>query len=285
MRWWVFFSTVVVCAGTAMAAGYDDFSAGVTAELRGENERAVAALTLAIAAPDLAAAYRPAAYRARAHAYLQLEKCQEAAADLKAYEALKKPGDLIVIYKVWANLCLKDGVAARKEIAALSKGKLDSEDLFEFSRLAWRYGLFDEAARSAGEAFAGADKEESRAAYMLLWQALNALRAGNLDPAAIAASLATTKLYAWPKPVFDLFLGTLSPADLQKEAKSWLEDDDTAQRCEANFYTAEWYLARSDKAAATPLLIAAAQKCPDGYIERISAALELKRLGVPLPKE
>jgi lipoprotein NlpI len=93
------------------------------------------------------------------------------------------------------------------------------------------------------------------------------------------------KLDDWPKPIFSLYTGKLPPQELQKEAESWSDATDTAQRCDANFYLAEWYLARSDKVSATPLLVAAAQKCPIGYIERGAAESELKRLGVPVPKE
>jgi lipoprotein NlpI len=269
----------------AQGAGYDDFTQGMTANLRGDYAGAVTAFTSALAAPDLAAAYKPVAYRGRANAYLKQDKCQDAMADIKAFESLASQDDSIAVYRIWAELCLKDGAAARKDLDALAKGKLDASDLWEFARLEWKYELFSEAAATAGEAFQAADKKELTASYILLWQAVAAQRAGKFDAAAITAGLAGTELDDWPKPLFDLYLGKQTPQGVQKEAESWRKSREDGQRCEANFYTAEWHLGQGDKASATPLLLAVVEKCPIEFIELPAAQSELERLGVPLPKE
>lgn len=275
----------VVLAAPVLAAGYDDFTRGMTANLRGDSATAVVSFSAALAASDLVPVYKPAAFRGRASAYLAQDKCSEALADLKAYEGLKKPDNTVIALRVWAELCLKDAVAARKDLDTVAQGKLDVADLWDFSRLEWRYGLFDDATATAREAFKIADKKQYGTAYILLWQALSAVRAGKLDAGAIAVSLAELKLDDWPGPILDLYLGKQTPAGVQKEASSWRESKETAQRCEANFYTAEWYLGRNDTAAATPLLLAVNEKCPIDFIELTAARAELKRLGVPLPKE
>lgn len=269
----------------AQAAGYDDFTQGMTANLRGDYGLAVTSFTNALASTDLAAPYKSAAYRGRANVYLKQDKCREAMDDIKAFEALNGQDASISVYRIWAELCLKDVAAARKDLDALAKGKLSALDLWEFARLEWAYGLFDEAAATAGEAFQSADKKSLTASYILLWQAIAAQRVGKFDAAAITAGLAQTKLDDWPKPLFDLYLGKQTPQGVQEEADSWRQSKEDAQRCEANFYTAEWYLGRNDKASATPLLLAVVKKCPIEFIELPAAQSELKRLGVPVPKE
>jgi hypothetical protein len=272
-------------AAPVLAAGYDDFTAGMTANLRGDYTRAEAAFTAALAAPDLVPAYKPAAYRGRASAYLALDKCSEALADVKAFVALREPDISVIRLRVWANLCLKNADAARKDLDDIAKGKLDWDDLWGFARLEWRYGLYEVAAATAGESYKLADKREDATAYVLLWQFLNQIRAGKFDAAAAKASLTELKSRGWPRPVFDLYLGKLTPQKLQEEASSFWKSKETEQRCEANFYTAEWHLGQSDTAAATPLLLDVAKNCPLEFIERYAAKSELKRLGVPVPEE
>ncbi len=269
----------------ALAAGYDDFTQGMTANLRGDYALAITSFTKALSAPDLVPAYKPAAYRGRANAYLRLDKCREALNDIEAFEVLNAQDTSVAVYRIWAELCLKDGASARRDLDNLAKGKLAALDLWEFARLEWQYDLFDEAMATAGEAFQTANKKDPTTYYILLWQAVAAQRAGKFDAAVIAAGLAETKLDDWPKPLFELYLGKQTPEGVQIEADSWRQSKEDAQRCEANFYTAEWYLGRSDKTSATPLLVAVVKKCPIEFIELPAAESELKRLGVPVPKE
>ena len=50
------------------------------------------------------------------------------------------------------------------------------------------------------------------------------------------------------------------------------------QRCEADFYIAEWRLLGQDKEAARQLFERAAGECPHSFIEYEMAPVELKRL-------
>jgi hypothetical protein len=269
----------------AWAAGYDDFALGMTENLRGRYANAVPAFTAALAAPDLVAAYKPAAYRSRAVAYLNLDQCQNAMADLKAYEALKGADRSILVYRMWAALCLKDVATAERDFAAIAQGDMTVSAQLEFARLEWRFGLYDASMRASASAFKAANKKSEKAIYILLWQAVAAHRAGKLDTAAIFAGLGEIGLEKWPKPVFDLYLGKQTPDGVREEAKSWRRSRDQAQTCEANFYTAEWHLGRSEADMAVPLLLAVTKNCPIDFIELPAAVTELKRLGVPVPKE
>ena len=269
----------------AYAAGYDDFTHGLTANLRGDYAAAVTAFTTALAAPDLVAAYKPAAYRGRAVAYLNSDACDKAKQDLDAYDKLR-PGEREVNrLRIWLHLCLKDSAGARNAFNSLATGELTAVDLWDLAQLQWHYGLYDEATVTGREAFTALRGDDDVSGYVLVWLAVTAQRAGKLDQDEIAADVAKLKLSDWPKPVIDLYLGKMTPENLQKEAESWRSDKEDAQRCEANFYTAEWHLGRSDQPKATPLLLEVVHSCPIDFIELGAAKVELKRLGVPVPKE
>lgn len=285
MRWLFCVAVLLVAMGPIQAAGYDDFTTAMTANLRGEYEAAEAAFAVALAAPDLVTAYKPAAYRGRAAAYLNQDKCKEAQADIVAFQALRPDDQSVVSLRLWANLCLKNSAAARKDLAALTKDKASAGDLWEFSRLEWRYGLFAEAAATAREAFTAINKDSPDAPYILIWQAMSALRGGSLDAAAIGQQRATLSSRAWPGPVLDLYLGKQTPQGVQAEAESWSASLEETRLCEARFYTAEWHLARNETQAATALLLNVMQNCPIDLLEQSAAGTELKHLGVQVPKE
>lgn len=271
--------------GGAGAASYDDFTTGITANYRGQYELAVTSFSAALAGPDFAPAYRAAAYRGRALAYLRQDKCREAQADVKSYEELRGHDRTSALLRVWSELCLKDSPAARKEFDFLAKGRVDDSALWEFARLEWSYSLFDESLATARQAFAAADKTHRSSVHILLWLAMAAQRAGKFDPAEFAAGAAQIKWTDWPKPLLDLYLGKQTSERVRGEASSWRSDREAAQQCQADFYTAEWHIGRNDKTAAVPLLLAVADACTNDDILASGAAADLKRLGVALPKE
>lgn len=275
----------VLCLPAAMAAGYDDFTTGMTAYLRGDTEAAIKAFTVALAAPDLPKVYVAAAHRGRAQAYLRLDKCAEAETDIEAYIAQKGLSTEIRILRFWSRLCAKDEAAVQSEFAGLVGEKIGASDYWQLAQLEVQYGLFDGAAKTNAKAFAAVDKSTDDAAYILLWRAMSEDRAGTLDKAVLAADLTPLKLDKWPRPVLDLYLGKQTPKGVMDEATSWRRTRETAQMCEANYYVGEWQLARGDKAAAAPLLAAAVEKCPGDFIEYPAAAAEIKRQGLPPPAE
>ena len=68
---------VAACLGTAYAAGYDDFTRGISANNAGNSDTAIAAFNAALNAGDLNASFVPNAYYGRAVAYLRKGKCAE----------------------------------------------------------------------------------------------------------------------------------------------------------------------------------------------------------------
>lgn len=279
------FVVLLASSGASFAAGYDDFTSGMTANLRGDYAVAVTAFTAALAAPDLLPAYKPVAYHGRAAAYLNLDRCAEGLTDVKAYEALRPNDGSVLLYRIWAELCLKDGAAAQRDFDSITKGGFDSDELFEFARTEWKFGFYEGAQLAAAKAFSLSNKYAGNVSYVLLWQALAAHRAGKFDQAAIVAEMAELKNRQWPVPILDLYIGKRTPADVFDEAGTWLRAREDVQVCQADFYVAEWHLGRGDTAAATPLLQAAVKRCVSEAIEHRAALSELKRLGMPQPEE
>lgn len=285
MRWgWAAF-IILVGASPVLAAGYDDFSRGISANFRGDSDVAIKAFTTALNAGDLVPAYVPAAYRGRATAYLVKDMCAEGAADLKAYAALGKPDADVLDLRIWAELCLKDTASAQRDFDTLVGSNPGPLPLWSHARMQWRYGLYAEAATSAERAFSAANKKGYRAPYILLWYALDADLAGTLDRNKLRDLAKLVEMDSWPGPLMGLYLEKSTPAKVADEASSWTKSLERARMCEANFYTAEWYLGRNDSNSALPLLEAAAEQCPVGFIESSHARVELKRLGRPIPAE
>jgi lipoprotein NlpI len=83
------FILLMSTASVASADGYQDFNAGVAAASRMAREPAIKSLSAAIAAPDLPAHLRPAAYAARGNEYATLLQYDAAIADYTQAIALK----------------------------------------------------------------------------------------------------------------------------------------------------------------------------------------------------
>jgi lipoprotein NlpI len=108
----------------------------------------------------------------------------------------------------------------------------------------------------------------------MIWRYLARERAGENGAEELKANATRLKSKEWPHPVIELYLGQRSPAEMLSVAK--LED----QRCEAQFYSGEWYLLRGSRAAAATVLQAAADSCPEEFVEYAGALAELKRLNL-----
>lgn len=109
--------------------------------------------------------------------------------------------------------------------------------------------------------------------FGMLWLYLaqeHAHQDGAPELAARAAKLATR---IWPSPVVDLLLGKRSLEATMAAAPG------ADQRCEVQFYAGALYLVRGERQAAIELLRAAAQSCPENFIEYDGARAELERLG------
>ena len=118
--------------------------------------------------------------------------------------------------------------------------------------------------------------------YTALWLYLARKRSG----AANAEELLDGETWAnrgggWPSVIVLLYLGrtdrdSVFAASVDADARKQHE-----QRCEANFYVAQWHLLRGDRDRALPLLKEAQGGCPREYLEYEGAVAELRRLQKP----
>jgi rhomboid protease GluP len=109
--------------------------------------------------------------------------------------------------------------------------------------------------------------------FGLLWLYLaqrHAHQEGTVELAARAAKLPNK---IWPAPVVDLLLGKQSLEATMAAAPG------ADQRCEVQFYAGELHLVHGERQAAIELLRAAAQSCPENFIEYDGARAALERLG------
>ncbi len=141
---------------------------------------------------------------------------------------------------------------------------------------AGRYG-------AAAEDFAGSQKfsDLEASAYLPLWLYIAHARDGRLDVAFLEGVGAKPDLSAWPGPLIAFYRGQLSEEAVRNAALSTDPLTERGQRCEADFYLAEWRLLRQEKEAARQLFERAVGECPHSFIEYEMAPVELKRL---LPK-
>ncbi len=108
--------------------------------------------------------------------------------------------------------------------------------------------------------------------YTMLWRYLARTRLGQDGTAELGTNAARLKTKDWPYAVIDFYLGKRTMDDVRTAASS------TDERCEVEFYIGEWHLLRGNSADARTALKAAADTCPQTFIEYDGAVGELKRL-------
>jgi rhomboid protease GluP len=109
-------------------------------------------------------------------------------------------------------------------------------------------------------------------AYPAIWLYLARERGGENGMAELQANAARLKRADWPYPVIELCLGSRPPAEILSLASK------PEERCQAQFYTGEWYLLHGNRAAAASALQAAANICSKDLPEYAGVSAELKRL-------
>ena len=275
-------STIVllVCAAflalpaRPLAAAYDDFARGISANLQGDNALAVTSFSAAIAAGDLNATLLPAAYRGRGLANLRLGQCKNAIADLNEFIRLK-PGDVQGLeLRAGAFACAGEFSAAESDLTEVIGARPERGAYWSRGRVRWRMNQF----AGAADDFAQVVELEPENGFAVLWLELSRARGGALDPKVGEHDLHGLDSNDWPAPLIQLFVGDAKPEDISAAALHGDADKVIHQQCEADFYIAEWWLARNDTASAKPLLERAWQKCPKNFIEFAEARFELSAL-------
>jgi lipoprotein NlpI len=97
-------------------------------------------------------------------------------------------------------------------------------------------------------------------------------RIGQDGASDLSASAARLESKDWPYPVIDFYLGRRTLEAMRTAA------GDSGEKCEAAFYTGEWYLLRGDKSAAKGEFESASRTCAKTWVEYVGAVAELKRL-------
>lgn len=133
-------------------------------------------------------------------------------------------------------------------------------------------GKYEQAATGFADQ---AIEDPANAPYFYLWRFL-AQKRGNDTKAIADLEIAADKMdqATWPYPVYSLFLGALKPEEMVAKAA------DGNQRCEATFYSGEWYLLNGTTEEARPRFQTALSSCPKTFLEYDGAEGELKKLGV-----
>jgi len=266
--------SLALAASGVRAGGYDDFAAGLSAVSRGDNDRAIALLTSALAAGDLNASLVPNLYLGRARAYLAREDCQLAIADLSAALRLKPDFVDALLLKGRADNCAGNYTDAVDELTRAVALRPSADAFWERAHARWDAGDFDAAAQD----FSFAASYSRRWPYLLIWYGLAKERAGTFNRDDFVARSYPFDLIDWPGPVIRLYQHAVEPEDVMRATEARDEQISKNNLCEAHFYVAEWWIAQKNLALAKPLLEAARDGCPHSFIEYLAAGVELKRL-------
>jgi tetratricopeptide (TPR) repeat protein len=209
----------------------------------------------------------PVAWALRAEANTEAGDAVGARSDIARALALG-PADLMAL-TVQAQMFLADGdfdSALRSIDSALGSHPDDPRALF----LRGRILIYQREPEKAASDFARVS-QSSKALYAPLWLFLAEARLGRDGslPLWLALKAAGGQ---WPAPIAEQFLDHQTQARTREAAAA---DD---QRCEADFYAGELYLAHDNDAPARELLQTAAAECPVDFIEREGAIAELRTL-------
>jgi lipoprotein NlpI len=267
----------VACAGApgpAFAAAYDDFARGVSANLQGDSDQAITSFTAAIKAGDLAPALLPTAYRGRAVAYLRKQNCAAAGPDADAALALKPDDYDLKFMRASIDVCLGQLDLALAGYSAVIAAHPGTDVYAARAYLRWRMGDF---AGTAAD-FAQVVNLAPKYTYGAIWLALAQARSGAPDLVQAKNAVSRVDKDEWPAPILLLVAGESTPDTVEAAAARGEDGTAVRQKCEADFYIAEWSLGRGDAASALPFLARAAAACPHNQAEFAAAKLELARL-------
>ncbi len=260
--------------GAARATGYDDFARGMTAVTRNDPDGAIAAFTAALGDGDLSSALVPQAYRGRARAYLDEDRCADALADMDAALKLKPgEGDLVAQHGS-AAACLDKFDIALADYDALIAVKFSTSIYRARGALHLRMG--DPAAAIAD--FSTYVSLVEYDAYGVLWLEMARAGAGALDPSVAADDVRRFREDEWPVALLKLYAGELKPDDIAAAVAQGDASEQADRQCDADFYLGEWWLTQRDISPAKPLLQHARDTCRHDLLIWVLAGKELQHL-------
>jgi lipoprotein NlpI len=114
-------------------------------------------------------------------------------------------------------------------------------------------------------------------AYAVLWQDIAERRAK--QKGILTRGAKGLDMKAWPAPLIRLFAGEIKQDAVFSAADDANPTVKQAHICEANFYGGQYALIEGQRDEAQKLFEVAAKDCPQGFLEGIAAAAELKGMG------
>lgn len=266
---------VALIATPVAASGYDDFSRGLAAISRGDNDSAIMFFSSALQAGDLGSGVEPLVYFNRARARLNKEECASAVADLNAALQLRPNYIEAYMQRGRANRCAGNYGEAIADYSEVIERKPTGDAYWQRALARWNEGDFDGSAADSWATALYAPKWP----YPVLWFGLAKLRAGKLDDRDLEQKAIFFDLSVWPGTIFALFEGNATPDEIMRLAHNGDPRTSRDRKCEADFYIGEWWLAKNDTGEARPLLEDASSQCRHDFVEYSAANAELKRLG------
>ena len=220
---------------SAYSAAYEDFSRGISASNRQDDDQAISLFSSALAAGDLSASLQPVAYFDRGRAYLRGEQCERALADFSAALKLRPDYREALTARADADTCVNNLAAAIDDLTTAIKLLPAAPAYFARARLRYFSRDFTDAADDLSEAI----KLEPDYPYVVIWLGLARLRAGTFDARRFAHDVSQLHSSEWPYPILLLLQGNCMPESVMSLAS---RDGDKGKECEADFYIAEWHL-------------------------------------------
>jgi lipoprotein NlpI len=132
--------------------------------------------------------------------------------------------------------------------------------------------------QAAAADFAKLGETEPKHAYAALWRYIAQARDGNIAKSALENSTNPAGGSAWPAPVIAFFLGKLTREELDRATSQGDEQTRRGQSCETAFYLGEQALLEKRADGARTLIRKAMDVCPSGFLERVGALGEWRRL-------
>ena len=265
---------LALIATPAAASGYDEFSRGLAAINRGDNDSAIMFFSSALQAGDLSSGVEPIVYFNRARAHLNKEECALAVADLNVALQLRPGYFEALMQRGRANRCMGNYGDAIADYTEVIEQKPIGDAYWQRALARWNQGDFDGSASDSWSTALFAPKWP----YPILWFGLARLRAGKLDERDLQQKAIFFDLSVWPGTVFALYEGNATPDEILRLARNGDPRTSRDRICEADFYVGEWWLAKKDKEAARPLIESASNLCRHDFIEYSAANAELKRM-------
>ena len=276
MGWTRLGCMLALCMGatSAFAAGNDDIARGLSAVNRGDNGQAIVFFSSALAAGNLEPGLAQIAYYDRARAYMNEEECGSAVSDLTSAISLKPDNADGYMMRGRANRCAGHYADAITDYTEVIRLKPSGNAYWQRALARYNEGDFEGSATDSSAAMLFAPKWP----YPLLWYSIARMREGKFERADLSGKMDLIDTNTWPGQVFLLYKGDVTPEDILRAARVGDAKTVKDNMCEANFYLAEWWLAKKGVEPALPLLEDVRDNCRHDFIEYSAAGAELARL-------